>query len=171
MKQNNTLEHVFRLFCQAAAKSKQAQEMITQLKLDAKLLDIGFNTGESMTKLPNKLQGFGKGRLIVALKDDKGQIINLCAIAGKVKEETFYHHDKRGYFPMCLNPDTHEQLYLIGSILQAAVMFCQGLKENEVVIACPSGEVSFTTYLHIRLLLHPKLDVTFVGKVSQGDCL
>ena len=162
----NTEEHLSKAmeaYKAALDGSLLAKEMLKQLTLDRNKLEIGFNPGKLHPDLEKELRNFGVGRLIVPLKDEQGRVVNLCAIDDKQIRDDYFYHDKRGLFPMHLQPQ-HQKIYLAPNMLITAVLYCQGLKKDEMLLSCPNGQMTFEAYLHLRPLLHPTDQVTIISK-------
>lgn len=158
------LKWVFTYFKYDLMENTNAQKMLKELEVNFKKVDVGFNNKQIHHLQPEEnlkametlgiifkekgkqatqktYRSFGEGCLIFPLKDDKGNIVNLCALNPKTKQETFLKSSEEGLFPMHIKPH-HKEVILCKSCLDAAVLKSKLDNDEEVIIALPKGKLN-----------------------------
>ena len=162
----HTLAQLMHIFKKEVSQSKHALEMIHRLNLNRQQLDVGYNSGE-LKQLSPALRDFGINQLIFPIFNNKKEIINLCTIGKKAKDEQFLFQDRHGLFPMVVEPH-HKRVYLTDSILKAAVFYAQGLEEDEAVLVCPNGKLTTEVFNSIKTILKPINGITAISKIEES---
>jgi DNA primase len=179
------LEHVFSYYKKGLIQSKAKQEALTPLGLLMEKIDIGFNSGQihhrkedaykmALAELgiiyPSGIIGrdgietyfsFGKNCFMFPLRDEAGEIINLCALNPSSKEEQFLKPDNEGIFSTRETTNPLKKITLCGSVLDAALLLSQlTQKKEELIIGLPNGKLNTSIKDYLKKVATPLTEIT-----------
>jgi hypothetical protein len=95
------------------------------------------------------------------MRDERGEIVNLCALDPNSKEEYFLKSSNEGIFPIRLTTNPLKKITLCGSLLDGALLTSQLTQyDDEIIIGLPEGKINHSIRQHILKVATPLTEIT-----------